>query len=281
MLPGQPSRTLLGPAVRRAAHQLLDKPRIFDDPIAVGLVPEASEHAILAALDDHRSRDATLFRSLFALRSRFAEDRLAEAAARGVVQYVIVGAGLDTFPWRQPEYARSMRIFAADHVTTLAWTQVRFWEGGLPKPGNLTFVPIDLEADRLGQRLTEFGFDPKVPSFCSVLGVMQYLDRGAADALLRFASSLVAASEIVFSFVLPDDCQNRDGFAHRFGSNAEAMGEPWKTFHRPGEVAEQLSRMGFRDVFHLTPQRAQQRYFAGRQDGLRAPQSEQLIAAIV
>jgi methyltransferase (TIGR00027 family) len=281
MVPGQPSRTLLGPAVRRAAHQILDNPRIFDDPIAVGLVPEASASEILATQDHHHSRDATLLRSLFVLRSRFAEDRLAEAAARGVRQYVIIGAGLDTFPWRQPDYARAMRIFAADHVTTLAWTQVRFWERGLPKPENLTFVPIDLEADRLGESLPQFGFDPKVPSFCSVLGVMQYLDSGAAEALLRFASSLVAASEIVFSFVLPDDGQNRDGFAHRFGSNAEAMGEPWKTFHQPSELDQRLTRMGFRDVFHLSPECAQQRYFAGRQDGLRVPQSEQLIAAIV
>jgi len=130
MLPGQPSRTLLVPAVRRAAHQLLDTPLIFNDPIAVGLVPEASEYAIRNALEDHRRSEAMLVRSLFALRSRFAEDRLAAAAARGVRQYVILGAGLDTFPWRQPDFARGLRIFAADHVATLAWTQVRFWERG-------------------------------------------------------------------------------------------------------------------------------------------------------
>jgi methyltransferase (TIGR00027 family) len=281
MLPGQPSRTLLGPAVRRAAHQVLDCPRIFDDPIAVGLVPEASEPAILGRLDDHHTRDAMLFRSLFALRSRFAEDRLAKAAARGARQYVIVGAGLDTFPWRQPEYARAMRIFAADHVATLAWTQVRFWERGLAKPANLTFVPMDLEADRVGERLAEFGFDPKVASFCSVLGVMQYLDGDAVEALLRFASSLGSNSEIVFSFVLPDHGTNRDEFAHGFGSNVEALGERWKTFHWPRDLVEQLRRLGFRDVFHLTPECAQQHYFSGRQDGLRAVQSEQLIAAIV
>ncbi len=99
MQPGQASRTLVRPAVRRAAHQLLDVPRILDDPVAVGLVPEASEPAVLAALDDHSGQDAKLMRSLFAFRSRFAEDRLAQAAAaRGVQQYVIVGAGLDTFP---------------------------------------------------------------------------------------------------------------------------------------------------------------------------------------
>ena len=182
MLPGQPSRTMLRTATLRAAHQLLDKPLILNDPIAVGLVPEASEQAMLAALDDHHDQSA--LRSLFALRSRFAEDRLAEAVARNVRQYVIVGAGLDTFPWRQPDYARDMKIFVADHVATLAWTQVRFWERGLPKPANLTFVPVDLEECRLGESLVEFGFAPDTPSLCSALGVMQYLDRQAIDACL-------------------------------------------------------------------------------------------------
>ena len=107
MLAGRPSRTLLGPAVRRAAHQLLDAPLVFSDPIAVGLIPEADAETIRAQLADHQTAESILLRSLFVLRSRFAEDRLAEAASRGVRQYVIFGAGLETFPWRQPEYARN------------------------------------------------------------------------------------------------------------------------------------------------------------------------------
>ena len=198
MLPGRPSQTMLRTATLRAAHQLLDRPLILRDPIAVGLVPESSERAVLAALDEHRNQVA--LRLFFALRSRFAEDRLAEAAARGVRQYVIVGAGLDTFAWRQPDYAQNMKIFAVDHIATLAWTQVMFWERGLPKPANLTFVPADLEDRRLGESLSEFGFDLDVPSLCSVLGVTQYLSRQAIDALLGFASSLKLGSEIVFSF---------------------------------------------------------------------------------
>src|SRR4051794_7665812 len=99
MLTGQPSRTLLGPAIRRAAHQLLDAPLILNDPVAVGLVPEAGADVIRAALAEHQTEESVRLRSLFVLRSRFAEDRLAEAAARGVRQYLIVGGGLDTFPW--------------------------------------------------------------------------------------------------------------------------------------------------------------------------------------
>jgi methyltransferase (TIGR00027 family) len=281
MSPGQPSRTMLRTATLRAAHQLLDEPLILNDPIAVGLVPTASEQAMLVALDNHH--DQVALRSLFAFRSRFAEDRLAEAAARNVRQYVIVGAGLETFPWRQPDYARGMKIFVADHVATLAWTQVRFWERGLPKPANLTFVPVDLEDCRLGERLAEFGFDPDTPSLCSVLGVMQYIDRQAVDALLRFASSLKAGSEIVFSFVPPDDDLQGDDVQIALGAaeRVAAMGEPWKTRLRSRELVERLTRFGFSDVFHLTPDLAQQRYFAGRQDGLRATGLEQVISAIV
>ena len=117
MLPGQPSRTLLPPAIRRAAHQLLDSPLIFDDPVAVGLVPEAEAESIRADLSSHETMDSILLRSLFVLRSRFAEDRLGAAAARGVRQYVTVGAGLETFPWRQPPFAKEMRIFMADSGT--------------------------------------------------------------------------------------------------------------------------------------------------------------------
>ena len=108
MLPGQPSRTMLRSVVRRAAHQLLDDPLILKDPIIVGLVPEASEPAIRDALDEPGAPEAKQFRCMFAMRSRFAEDRLAHAASRGVRQYVMVGAGLDIFPWRQPDFAPSV-----------------------------------------------------------------------------------------------------------------------------------------------------------------------------
>src|SRR5450432_764263 len=142
---------ILSPAT--ASHQLLDEPRILEDPVAVGLAPEASEQAILDATDEHRAPLATLFRSLFAFRNRFAEDRLADAVARGVHQYVIVGAGLDTFPWRQPPFAKALRIFYVDHPATLAWTTARFHERGLPRPPNLAFVAADLEEQNLADRL--------------------------------------------------------------------------------------------------------------------------------
>ena len=121
MMSGQPSRTLLGTAIKRAEHQLLDTPLIFEDPVVLDLVPELADPAAVAEFRCLGEPVLVLLRSLFAMRSRFAEDRLAEAIRRGVRQYVMVGAGLDTFPWRQTDSSRDMEIFAADHP--------RVWSG--------------------------------------------------------------------------------------------------------------------------------------------------------
>jgi methyltransferase (TIGR00027 family) len=283
MVPEQASVSMVRIAIRRAAHQLLDLPRIFEDPVAVGLVPEATEQAILAAADEHRAPLSTLLRGLFAFRNRFTEDRLTEAVARGVRQYVVVGAGLDTFAWRQPSFAHHMQLFYVDHPASLAWTMARFQQCGLPMPGNLSFVAADLETRELAIRLEEHGFKHEAGVFCSVLGVTQYISRDAVEALARFAASMQVQSEIVFSFVLPnDDLEGQELEAALYGvASTNAMGEPWVTRLRVSELFDLLTRLGFGEVFHLTPKRAQQRYFAGRDDMLKAPQLEQLIAAVV
>jgi methyltransferase (TIGR00027 family) len=282
MLPGKPSQTMVRTAMRRAAHQLLDSPRIFEDPLAVGVIPEASERAILDAADDHLAPLPTLLRSVFALRSRFSEDRLAQAASRGVCQYIILGAGLDTFPWRQPDFALALRIFYVDHPSTLATTMACLRARGLTTPPNVSFVAVDLEGGQLAERLIEHGFACKTGTFCSLLGVTQYLSREALAALFAFAASLPAQSEIVFSFVPPDDELAEDDLAATTysGTLAETLGEPWKTRLRPSEAFAILTCLGFGEVFHLTPERAHRRYFAGRSDTLRAPRFEQLMAAI-
>jgi len=269
--------------MRRAAHQLLDWPLIFEDPIAVGVVPEASKQAILDNVAEHRTPASTLLRALFAFRSRFAEDRLAQATARGVGQYVILGAGLDTFPWRQPEFAQRMKIFYVDHPASLALTMECFRLRDLPIPPNVSFVAVDLEKPELGERLGEHGFDCETGAFCSVLGVIQYISRSAVEALLRVAASWQGQSEIVLSFVLPADELDGEEYdtVTRIFTFTKAMDEPFITRFSPSEIYGFLTRIGFGEIFHLTPKRAQERYFTGRNDSLRAPRFEQLIAAIV
>lgn len=283
MLPGQPSQTLLRTAIRRAQHQMIDRPLILHDPVVIDLVPEACEPDILAEFGDSGEPLPTLFRALFAMRSRFTEDRLAQAAVRGVRQYVMIGAGLDTFPWRQPDYAREMRIFAADHPASLIWLHRRLRERNVSQPSNLTYAPVDLEEQRLSQQLTACGFDVDATSFCSLLGVSQYLSSGALGSLLSFAASLNPGSELVLSFVPPEDelaGLDLDAAARSVARTTE-LGEPWKTRLRAHELVDWLVRLGFSDVWHLSPEMAQARYFAGRHDGLRVPHLEQLIAATV
>jgi len=283
MLPGEPSRTLLRAAVRRAAHQLFDQPLIFNDPVVVHLVPEACDQTSRDRVEDPATPEGRLFRLWFATRMRFAEDRLAQAATRGVTQYVILGSGLDTFPWRQPGFATTMQIFAADHPASLAWVQRRLRERGLCRPANLNFVPVDLEKEHLDTQLAACGFDPSLMSFCSALGVTQYLDRCAVDAFLTFTAGLSRGSEIVFSFAPPDDeLAGADlEIATQSSTRTATLGEPWKSRLRPDDLIKRLKQLGFKDIFHLTPELAHQMYFAGHQPVARAPCWDQLMAGIL
>lgn len=283
MLPGQASRTLLIASMWRARHQLLDHPLILDDPVVVKLVPDASDPAMLADFGDPNQPMATLMRSMFVLRSRFTEDRLAEAAARGIRQYVMFGAGLDTFPWRQPEFAKDLQIFAVDHPASLIQTNRLFRERQFARPSNLIRVPLDLEQRRLNEQLAACGFDAESPCFCSALGLMLYLEDEIVDDILRFVASLPRSSEIVFSFVPPDD--ELDGLdleiARLVAAKFAEIGEAWKSRVRPRTWDARLMGLGFREAFHLSPELAQVRYFAGRSDKMTAPHFEQMIAATV
>jgi methyltransferase (TIGR00027 family) len=283
MIAGQPSQTMLQTAVLRAAHQLLDEPRVFDDPIALDLVPEASRDAILRDEQKYRGPVLTVRRAGVVLRSRFAEDRLAAAAARGVRQYVIAAAGLDTFPWRQPSFAREMRIFVTDLPESLAVLQDCVRRRGLPVPANLAYVPIDLERKELLAPLVAAGFDPRLPVLCSALGIVQFLTPGAVDALLTFVARRARGSEIVFSFTPPDDELGERELRGVRESQArtQGYGEPWLTRLRPGELTARLSLLGYSDIELLTPDLANQRYFHQRSDGLASTSSGQVMAATV
>jgi methyltransferase (TIGR00027 family) len=283
MIAGQPSQTMLQTALLRAAHQLLDAPRIFDDPIAVDFVPEASREAILLEEQKYRTPVLSVRRASIVLRSRFAEDRLAAAAARGVRQYVIAAAGLDTFPWRQPSFAREMRIFVTDLPESLAVLQDCVRRRGLPQPANLTYVPIDLEHKALLEPLVAAGFDPELPAFCSALGIIQFLTPDAVDALLIFAARRARGSEIVFSFTPPDDeLGERELSGVRESQlRTQGYGEPWLTRLRPSQLTARLSLLGYSDIELLTPERANHRYFHGRADGLASTSSGQVMAATV
>ncbi len=276
------SRTIEIPAIMRALHQTLDDdPKILNDPIAPRLIDVDDDRRWLAPLLDHPF--AKQWRAGFALRARYAEDCLAEGVQRGARQYVVLGAGLDSFAYRQPPWARSLQIYEVDHPITQQWKRDRLTAADIPTPSNLIFVPIDFENASIPETLRSAGFALGSQTICSWMGVTQYLTPAALEAVFLFVLSLPLSSEIVFSFIVPQ--QEVSGMeAEALGiaaRRAEEVGEPWLSRLRADELALKLRTLGFSRIIHLTPAQAAMRYFRGRKDGLRERRGEQLMRAIV
>ena len=280
----KPSRTMQRPALLRAAHQILDDdPKIHLDPVAVGLTSESSVESVRAQESLLRSWECVLLRSGFVLRARYAEDCLAEAVHAGASQYVILGAGLDTFAYRQPAYASALRIFEVDHPASQASKRTCLAAKTIQPPENLSFVAVNFERERLEDKLADHGFDTTVPSFFSWLGVVQYLTAPAIEATLGFVASLAPGTAVTFSFYLPDELLAGEDLelTRQLATIGADKGEPWLSRYRPEDLRVIATRLGFSSTHHLTPETANRRYFQGRNDGLRAPRSVQLFTAKV
>src|SRR6202165_3581113 len=184
---GQPSRTALGAAIQRAAHQTLDDAKVFKDAFARLLLGQEADALIEAVSADPAQRQMRIF---MAARSRFAEDCQDAAVSRGVRQVAIVGAGLDTFSLRNPHVTLGWRVFEVDHPTTQAWTRERIAEPGLAAPASLTFAHVDFDRQSLAEGLVAAGFQPTQPAFFHWLGVVPYLRRDAISAILQFIASV-------------------------------------------------------------------------------------------
>jgi methyltransferase (TIGR00027 family) len=282
----RPSFTAEGAAVMRALHQTLDgQPKILDDPISVRLVdPHSDIYKSRVELLERLPEPTRLrFRATFVMRSRYAEDCLVEAFGNGVRQYVLLGAGLDTFAYRQPSWASSLRIFEVDHPATQRWKRRRLTEASVCMPDNVRFVSVDFEKTSLATALSQAGQDLSAATFFSMLGVSQYLTEAALDQTLKLVLSTPAPSEIVFSFVASDAVLPADDVARvrAFTAQFAAIGEPWLSRFDPERLVAKLRDMGFPRIFHLTPEEANRRYFQNRRDGLNAAFSEQMIRASV
>ena len=264
-----PSATALRVAARRAGHQLIDDPRIFDDPLALRILgvddPADADPAWLA--QDPFSRG---LRTFLAARSRYAEDELSRAVGRGIKQYVVLGAGLDTFACRNPYDAETLRVFEVDHPATQKWKRERLAEAGIPIPATLIFAPVDFETETLAAGLRQAGFDAGAPTFFSWLGVTQYLTQDAVAATLAFVASMPPGSSIVFDYTIapslltPAARSAFDALARRVASE----GEPFRSFFDPAVFAKTLSDLGFAETRDITPADLNALYFAGRPDGL-------------
>ena len=280
------SVTAEGVAIQRALHQTLDAvPKILYDPIAPLLLDlaSASTKALIAAAESMTRPVKSPFRAVFIMRSRYTEDCLAESLVRGVSQYVILGAGLDTFAYRQPAWGNALRIYEVDHPASQEWKRERLEGAKVRIPGNLIFAPIDFETPSLRDGLATAGFDSHTPSFFSLLGVSQYLPAEALESIFGLVQALPKGTELVFEFIVPDDLMPADE-ASVFGaiaSFAADRGEPWLTRLRPEELKSRLTALGFSQVYHLSPQAANERYFQGRRDDLAAWSGAQMVRAVV
>jgi len=278
------SRTALSVAALRAVHQLLDgEPKILDEPIAVRLL----DADVLRQIQSNPARTheplTEGLRSHVVLRSRYAEERIAQAVQRGVGQCVILGAGFDTFAYRQPDWARSLRIYEVDHRATQEDKRQRLQSAGIPMPANLEFVAIDFESVSLREGLQTSTLNFSEPAFFSCLGVLVYLSREAADAIFQLVAAFPASSEIVFTFSTPDASLSDNDAAHRaaLAGMANALGEPWQTYFEPQTLMRDFRALGFSLISFLSSEAADQIYFQSRNDGLRAPRRGGLGAAIV
>lgn len=257
MQEGKPSSTALSVAAFRAAHQVMEGGSIFKDPFALRILGDEGESLI----DNVRANTvATPLRIALAIRSRFAEDALGQAVARGVRQVVVLGAGLDTFALRNPYVKEGLRVFEVDHPSTQAWKRSCLGLAKIDIPESLVFAPVDFERERLPDALKAVGFDASKPAFFYWLGVVMYIERDAVDEVFRFVAS-VPDAEIVFDYAEPLENwpPQRRAFIEALAARAAASGEPWITYFDPAVLAAQLRELGFGEIEDLVPSAARSR----------------------
>ena len=283
---GKPSATAMLTAMVRAAHLLWDDPpKIFEDTLALRLCGCESEASLKTQLDHFDAGVARSTNPDFALisrrsltamvvmRSRYVEDEVDKAVAKGVCQYVILGAGLDSFAYRRLDLAKVLRVFEVDHPATQAWKRTRLYAADVKLPPNLSLVPVDFEKESLIDNLQRNGYRKDAPGFFSWLGVTMYLTPEAIFGTLRAIAALARGTEILFEYNASKellDEETQEILAAVMAAVA-ARGEPMRSFFEPARLAAQVRELGFTEVSDFGPDEALGRYFSGRPDVLLPP----------
>lgn len=281
MAAGQPSRSALMVAMLRAIHQVQDSPRVLDDPLALAILGPRYGEQMQQQLQHAGTGFARLLRAAMVVRSRLAEDTLAQAILAGVRQYVVLGAGLDTYAYRHSEPA--LQVYEVDHPATQDWKRTLLNEAGIALPPSLRLVPVDFERTSLAHELRHAGLCCDLPAVFSWLGVTLYLSRDAIFDTLKFVAGMPRGSSIVFDYGVDPDLLNpaeRMGVMH-FAKKYAEQGEPWKSFFTPAALEQDLLQAGFSQVRDLDAAELQARYLAQRQDGLRLGGGTRLMLATV
>ena len=275
-----PDSTAVRVALWRALHVEVDPPpHVLEDEIGLKLVAPDGDWR---RRPDMESTFTRLFRAGIVARARFIEDLVTEQVGRGVGQYVILGAGLDTFAQRKPEVASRLRIFEVDRPGPQAWKRRRVAELGYGIPDGLCFVPVDFEAgDAWWERLAAAGFEADKPAIVASTGVSLYLTKEANEATLRQVAALGPGTTFAMTFILPLEFADPEERAGHEASQkgARASGTPFVSFFTPTEILAMARDTGFRQVHYVSGHDLAQRYFAGRADGLRPGTSEGFLVA--
>lgn len=276
-----PESTAARVALWRALHVQCDPPpHVLEDEIGLKLLAPDESWKNRPDMDLQGTRP---FRASIVARARFIEDLAAERADQGVSQYVLLGAGLDSFAQRRPEIASKFTVFEVDQPGPQAWKRRRLIELGFGVPEWLQLVPVNFETDDAWRdRLAASGFDARKPAIVASAGVSMYLTRDAIAAMLRQMARLAPGSTFAMTFLSPlelADPEARPGL-EMAEKGARASGTPFISFFTPAEIMSLGREAGFRAVEHVSADALAQRYFAGRSDSLRPPRNaEELLIA--
>jgi methyltransferase (TIGR00027 family) len=276
----QPDNTAVRTALWRAMHVEIDSaPHVLDDTVGLRL---ADPDPDWRSRGDMHPDGTRAFRASIVARARYLDDLVARHAAAGVGQYVILGAGLDSFAQRHPEVP--VRIFEVDQPCTQEWKQRRLTEIGFPPGANLRFVPVDFErGESWPEVLAANGFDADATTVLSSAGVTMYLTTTATEATLRQVATLARGSVLAMTFMLPIDLVDpaEREMQRTVEAAAAASGTPFISHYSPDEMVQMCHAAGFSAAVHVGPDELYARYFADRTDGLRPPTAEQLVVATV
>ena len=277
-----PDSTAVRVALWRAMHVQVDPPpHVFADEIGIRLAAPGDGWRERPDMDPDATRH---FRTSIVARARFIEDLVEAQAGCGVGQYVILGAGLDSFAQRRPEIASHLRVFEVDRPGPQAWKRQRLIELGFGIPEWLVFVPVDFEAgESWWEGLAAAGFDAGRPAVVASSGVSMYLTQDANAATLRQVAGLAAGSTLAMTFLLPLELvapEMRESLEFAV-KGARASGTPFISFFTPAEMVTLARDAGFKEARHVPAATLAQRYFAGRTDGLRPSSSEELLVATI
>lgn len=274
---GQPSGTAERVAVERAAHQLLDSPLVLDDPLAIRVIAPEHRRELEEDPERHdRSPISKPTRAIVVARTRIAEDTLASS---GATQYVLLGAGLDTFAYRNR--LPHVRVFEVDHPSTQALKRERLEAAGIALPPSLRYVACDFSRDRLPLVLTAAGFDPSRAVVFAWLGVVMYLERGDINDTLRYIATMPPESAVIFDYAQPPEAFSwlQRMFYRKVLDRLAELGEPWRSFMQPESLRNDLTSFGFSSVTDLSGDELNQKYLSNRTDGLKAQSIGRVVVA--